>query len=115
MYAFEFASALSHGLEGLPVRHRPVTSKVLAAAGFARRDLWRYIHRRLDAPLPRKVCSLAEVSPSVDPAGWRLVLREADGTALGEAIIGQPIDGIGMLWSISIAPAASRVAWAARC
>ncbi|MEO7193878.1 MAG: hypothetical protein ABIZ05_03520 [Pseudonocardiaceae bacterium] len=30
----------------------------------------------------------------MDPAGWRLTLREDDGTTLGEAIIGQPIDGI---------------------
>ncbi|HKR50234.1 MAG TPA: GNAT family N-acetyltransferase [Pseudonocardiaceae bacterium] len=108
VYAFEFASALTHGLEGLPVRHRPVTSKALAAAGFARRDLWRYIHRRLDAPLTREAFPLAEISPSADPAGWRLALREADGTALGEAIIGRPIDGIGVLWWIGIAPTARR-------
>jgi ribosomal protein S18 acetylase RimI-like enzyme len=95
-------------LEGLPVRHRPVTRKVLEVAGFAGRDLWRYIHRRLDAPLSRGASPLAEVSPSVDPAGWQLTLREADRAVLGEAIIGRPIDGIGVLWWISIAPAARR-------
>ncbi|MGH3719131.1 MAG: GNAT family N-acetyltransferase [Pseudonocardiaceae bacterium] len=108
VYAFEFASALTLGIEGLPVRHRPVTRTILEAAGFPGRDLWRYIHRRLDAPLPLQVSPLAEVRPSVDPAGWQLTFREADGTVLGEAIIGQPIDGIGVLWWISIAPAARR-------
>jgi ribosomal protein S18 acetylase RimI-like enzyme len=108
VYAFEFASALTLGLEGLPVRYRTVTREALEVAGFSGRDLWRYIHRRLDAPLPRQVSPLAEVSPSMDPAGWQLTLREADGTALGEAIIGRPIDGIGVLWWISIAPTARR-------
>ncbi|HWR46460.1 MAG TPA: GNAT family N-acetyltransferase [Pseudonocardiaceae bacterium] len=108
VYAFEFASALTLGLEGLPVRHRPVTHKVLEVAGFSGRDLWRYIHRRLDAPVPRQVSPLAEVCSSVDPAGWRLIVRAADRTALGEAIVGRPIDGIGVLWWISIAPAAHR-------
>lgn len=108
MYAFELASALTLGLEGLPVRSRPVTRKALEGAGFSGRDLWRYLHRRLDAPLPRQVSPLAEVSPSMDPAGWQLTVREADRTALGEAIIGRPIDGIGVLWWISIAPTARR-------
>ncbi|MGH3831050.1 MAG: GNAT family N-acetyltransferase [Pseudonocardiaceae bacterium] len=108
VYAFEFASALTLGLEGLPVRHRPVTRTVLEAAGFSGRDLWRYIHQRLTTPVSCPVSPLAEVFPSVDPAGWRLTLREDDGTMLGEAIIGQPIDGIGVLWWISIAPAARR-------
>lgn len=90
------------------MRHRPVTRKVLEVAGFAGRNLWRYIHRRLDAPLPREASPLAEVSPSVDPVGWQLTLREADRAVLGEAIIGRPIDGIGVLWWISIAPAARR-------
>lgn len=35
-------------------------------------------------------------------------MRDADGAALGEALIGRPIDGIGVLWWISIAPAARR-------
>ncbi|MGH3800567.1 MAG: GNAT family N-acetyltransferase [Pseudonocardiaceae bacterium] len=108
VYAFEFASALTLGLEGLPVRYRAVTRKALEVAGFSGRDLWRYIHRRLDAPLPHQVPPLAEVSPSMNPAGWQLTLREADGTALGEATVGRPIDGIGVLWWISIAPAARR-------
>jgi ribosomal protein S18 acetylase RimI-like enzyme len=108
VYAFEFASALTLGLEGLPVRHRPVTHKVLEVAGFSGRNLWRYIHRRLDAPLPHQVPPLAEISPSTDPAGWQLTLLDAHGTTLGEAIIGQPVDGIGVLWWITIAPAARR-------
>lgn len=104
VYAFEFASALTLGLEGLPVRHRPVTRTALEAAGFAGRDLWRYIHRRLGDPVSHQVSAFAEVCPSTDPAGWQLTLREADGTAL----IGRPIEGIGVLWWISITPAVRR-------
>ena len=91
-------------LEGLPVRYRPVTHGALEVAGFS----GRYLHRRLETPLPPQESPLAEVSPSMNPAGWQLTLREVDGTALGEAIIGQPIDGIGVLWWISIAPPARR-------
>ena len=108
VYAFEFASALTLGLEGLPVRFRAVTRKALDDAGFSGRDLWRYIHRRLGASVASQVSSLTEVSPSMDPAGWQLTLRDADGTTLGQAIIGAPVDGIGVLWWISIEPPARR-------
>ncbi len=35
VYAFEFASALTLGLEGLPVRYRPVIREALEVAGFS--------------------------------------------------------------------------------
>ncbi|MGP4001376.1 hypothetical protein [Streptomyces sp. 8N706] len=35
VHAFEFASALSLGLEGLPVRNRPAIHRALEAAGFS--------------------------------------------------------------------------------
>ncbi|MGH3695542.1 MAG: GNAT family N-acetyltransferase [Pseudonocardiaceae bacterium] len=108
VYAFEFASALTLGLEGLPVRHRSVTREALETAGFSGRDLWRYIHRRLDAPLPDQASPLTEISSSTDPTGWQLTLRDPGGTVSGEAIIGEPVDGIGVLWWITIAPHARR-------
>jgi hypothetical protein len=49
LHAFQFASALGPGLEGLPVRHRPVADAALRRAGFVGADLWRYMRRELPA------------------------------------------------------------------
>ncbi|OEJ56973.1 hypothetical protein BGM19_01995 [Streptomyces agglomeratus] len=52
--AFQFASALSLGLEALLVGHRPVTVRALERAGFTGQRLWRYMRADLPAPtLPR--------------------------------------------------------------
>lgn len=98
--AFEFASALSLGLEGLPSRHRPVTHKALTAAGFEGRDLWRYMHAGLPLTgLPHAVN--CQVSDSEDLPGKHLEVSEG-GAPVAEATIGQPVDGIGVLWWISV-------------
>ncbi|WP_240677082.1 GNAT family N-acetyltransferase [Actinacidiphila soli] len=105
VYAFAFASAPSLGLEGLPVRNRPATRRALEAAGFAGRDRWRYLHRPLDGPLPTDAYPVADVCECADPPGWQMHLRESDGTLVGEATLGRPVDGIGVLWWISTDPA----------
>lgn len=104
VYAFEFASALTLGLEGLPSRNRPMTRRVLEEAGFAPRDLWRYLRAGLPiAGLPH--AAHITVKESDDPPGKRLEVR--DGTELvAEADIGRPVAGIGVLWWISVIPAA---------
>ncbi len=104
VYAFEFASALSLGLEGLPVRHRPATRRALETAGFTGRDLWRYM--RADLPitgLPH--LAHCTVEDSADPVGKRLEVREG-GQVLAEATVGRPVAGIGVLWWIGVTPAA---------
>jgi ribosomal protein S18 acetylase RimI-like enzyme len=104
VHAFEFASALTLGLEALPVRARPATRRVLEAAGFTARDLWRYLH----APLPLAGFPRAAhitVSESEEPPGKRLEVREG-GELVAEATIGRPVAGIGVLWWISVIPAA---------
>lgn len=106
VYAFEFASALSLGLEGLPVRHRPETRKALESFDFTGRDLWRYMR----APLP--LAGLEQtahvlVTDSEDPPGKRLEIREGS-DLLAEATIGHPVAGIGVLWWISVAPDSRR-------
>lgn len=104
VYAFEFASALTLGLEGLPVRHRQATRRTLEAAGFTGRDRWRYLHAPLPvAGLPRAVGCTA--SPCEDPPGKRLEVREG-GTPVAEAMVGCPVDGIGVLWWINVVPVA---------
>jgi GNAT superfamily N-acetyltransferase len=104
VYAFEFSSALTLGLEGLPVRHRPATRRALRDAGFTGRDMWRYMR----APLP--VTGLPQaahvtVRASDDPAGTRLEVHEG-GKPVAEATVGHPVAGIGVLWWISVAPSA---------
>lgn len=104
VHAFEFASALTLGLEGLPASHRPVTRRALEAAGFTGRALWRYM--RADLPvtgLPHVAhCSVTDCE---DAPGKRLEVREG-GELLAQATIGRPAAGIGVLWWIGVTPAA---------
>jgi ribosomal protein S18 acetylase RimI-like enzyme len=104
MFAFEFASALTLGLEGLAAAHRPATRRALEGAGFTARDLWRYMH----APLP--IADLPHASgytviESDDPPGKQLELRDS-GEVIAQATVGTPVAGIGVLWWISVVPAA---------
>jgi GNAT superfamily N-acetyltransferase len=104
VHAFEFACALTLGMEGLPARHRPTTHKALKAAGFTGRDLWRYMRADLPiAGLPH--AAHVTVNESDDPPGKRLEVREGT-ELLAEATIGRPVAGIGVLWWISVAPPA---------
>ncbi|WP_405889728.1 GNAT family N-acetyltransferase [Streptomyces sp. NBC_00133] len=108
VYAFEFASALTLGLEGLPAQARPATRTALEAAGFSGRDVWRYIHRELTKVsdiVGSRSYPMAEVAECADPPGWQLLLRNTDGTQVAEATIGRPVDGTGVLWWISTNPA----------
>ncbi|WP_267595490.1 GNAT family N-acetyltransferase [Carbonactinospora thermoautotrophica] len=102
-YAFDVARALTLGLQALPVRHRPATHHALLHAGFTREDLWRYLRRPLPAPgLPADAG--ATVTRCEDRSGWRLEVHR-DGTPAAEAGIGAPVDGIGVVWWIEVAPA----------
>ncbi|MDF3290122.1 GNAT family N-acetyltransferase [Streptomyces silvisoli] len=106
VYAFEFASALTLGLEGLPAGHRPATYRALEAAGFRGRDLWRYMHAQLPLTgLPH--VPHYEAIDVEEPPGKRLVVRDG-GELLAEATVGGPVDGIGVLWWISTVPGARR-------
>lgn len=98
--AFGFASALTVGLEGLPIRHRPVTRQALLTHGFAEADLWRYMRRDLpaaDLPRVHETCVL----PAAERPGWRVV-RGSDGTLLGGAQTGIAAPGLGVLWWIGV-------------
>ncbi|MGH3679396.1 MAG: GNAT family N-acetyltransferase [Natronosporangium sp.] len=99
--AFSFATALGLGMEALPVRHRQVTVAALTDRGFLGTDLWRYM--RADLP----ITGLPHASYAVSSDGDRrtLTVRDDD-TLLGEATIGLPVQGIGVLWWISVEPAA---------
>ena len=99
--AFEFASALTVGLEGLPVRHRPVTRQSLLARGFGEADLWRYMRRDLPAAdLPR--VHETQVMPDPDNPGWRVEAHGRDGALLGDAQVSVAAPGVGVLWWIGV-------------
>ena len=105
--AFEFASALTVGLEGLPARHRPVTRKTLLAKGFVEADLWRYMRR--DLPATDLVTeNRNDVSTRVlldsDDSGWRIEVRRPDETLLGDAQVSLAAPGLGVLWWIGVEP-----------
>lgn len=103
MHAFHFASALTLGLEALPVRHRGRTAAALERAGFRGQRQWRYL--RADLPSPRLPC-LDRVKVKPDPAGQgacRLEGREGR-RVVAEAVIGMPAHGIGVLWWIGVLP-----------
>ncbi|MFF3920622.1 GNAT family N-acetyltransferase [Streptomyces sp. NPDC001852] len=101
--AFHFTSALTLGLEALPVRHRPATRAALTAAGYVGTDLWRYMHRALPAPeLPR--LDRYDTEPAT-PDTRRFLVTE-DGKTLADATIGTPAQGTGVLWWIGVEPPA---------
>lgn len=102
VHAFEFASALTLGLEGLPAGRRPATRRALEKAEFVGRDLWRYMRSTLPiAGLPH--AAHVTVTDCEDPAGRRLEVHEG-GELLAEAIVGRPVEGIGVLWWIGVVP-----------
>jgi ribosomal protein S18 acetylase RimI-like enzyme len=113
--AFEFASALTVGLEGLPKRHRPVTRQALLTRGFVEADLWRYMRRDLpaaDLPRVHETCVL----PAAERPGWRVVVRGPDGTLLGGAQAGMAAPGLGAadlprVHETCVLPAAERPGW----
>lgn len=99
--AYEFATALGVGLEGLPVRHRPVTRQALLAHGFVEADLWRYMRRTLPATdLP--LAEGADIAPDSARPGWVVTLPGADGAKCGESEVSIAAPGLGVLWWISV-------------
>lgn len=99
MRAFDFASALTMGMEALPVRHRPVTHAALLDAGFTGEPLWRYMRlplRGRELPLRGR----AVVSKREDGM-YDLVLRRRF-RKVAEAVVGAPRAGVGVLWWISV-------------
>jgi ribosomal protein S18 acetylase RimI-like enzyme len=103
VHAFDFASALSLGLEGLPIRHRPATHAALTAAGFTGENLWRYMH----AELPLKGLGRAEdvkTRPAEDGIGTQLEILNGR-KVLAEATVGTPFEATAVLWWISVDPA----------
>lgn len=98
--AFTFATVLGLGMEALPVR-RPATHTALTERGFTGSDLWRYMRRDLPA------IGLPSCAYRIRRDEDRRVLEvERDGRVVAEATIGDPVNGVGVLWWIGVEPAA---------
>ncbi|MFF3404328.1 GNAT family N-acetyltransferase [Streptomyces sp. NPDC002659] len=106
VHAFTESTAMS--LAGLPFRNRPGTRRALEASGFSGRDQQRYLHHRLDTLSPR-LYVLADLTERPDAPGWYLHLRERDGTCIGQAVIGPPVEDTVMLEWITLAPGRQRL------
>jgi ribosomal protein S18 acetylase RimI-like enzyme len=97
--AFPLATALGLGLEALPIKHRPVTHAALLQRGFTGTDLWRYLRTPLRLPSRQ-----TKDGPAQD-VRRTLQIREND-RVVGEAIVGLPVQGVGVLWWIGLEPQA---------
>ncbi|MEW1640409.1 GNAT family N-acetyltransferase [Streptomyces sp. NPDC093801] len=103
--AFQFACALSLGLEALPIGHRPVTDAVLRRAGFAGERLWRYMRADLPAVNLPRLARVKESTSNGDKAAIKLESHRFWRTVTAEAEVGQPVQGIGVLWWIEVSEA----------
>ncbi|MCZ4098551.1 GNAT family N-acetyltransferase [Streptomyces sp. So13.3] len=104
--AFQIASALSLGLEALPVRNRAVTDEALRRAGFTGERLWRYLRAALPTPgLPHAAHVHIGRADDTGKNTRRLEIRNGP-DVVAEAVVGPPVHGIGVLWRIEVAPSA---------
>lgn len=112
--AFEFATALTRGLEALPAGHRPATDAVLRTAGFTGTALWRYLHTALPRPgLP--TAGQVRIGPDPEhPDSWKLEIVRR-GRLLAEALIGCPSRGSGSCGGSPSSPTPGAGDWAGRC
>jgi ribosomal protein S18 acetylase RimI-like enzyme len=107
LYAFWIATALSLGLEALPVEQRPVTHEVLLSRGLVGRDSWRYLVLPVERAAlngQEEPASILSTSRPGEMPAWRLVVGDGDApVAAAEVALGA--DGCGVLWWIDVEPA----------
>ncbi|NRP74651.1 Mycothiol acetyltransferase [Ensifer psoraleae] len=98
--AFQFATALTSGLEALPVAARPSTHATLVGKGFSATDLWRYMHFTTPS---RELSTLEGAVIKVDESvhGWRISAQEGD-KEIGFVSAGSLFQGIGVIWLIEV-------------
>ena len=107
LYAFWIATALSLGLEALPVEQRPVTHEVLQSRGLVGRDSWRYLVLPVERPAvegpSEQVAQAVPVSGPGEIPTWRLVIGDREQPAAA-AEVALAADGCGVLWWIEVEP-----------
>ncbi len=106
VYAFWIATALTLGVEALPVVRRPVTHAVLQARGLVGRDSWCYLVAPLGRGSMDAAADVAAVQPASAPGGlptWRLTVGDPEQpSANAEVALGD--DGCGVLLWIDVEP-----------
>ena len=108
LYAFWIATALSLGVQALPVEQRPVTHELLTSRGLMGRDSWRY----LVMPVERfalesradDVATVRAIAGSGDIPTWELVVGDRE-EPVATAEIALAGEGCGALWWIDVEPA----------
>jgi GNAT superfamily N-acetyltransferase len=107
LYAFWIATALSLGMEALPVERRQMTHEVLLSRGLVGRDSWRYLVLSLDrAPTERASEESASVTPISNPGeapAWRLTISDGEAPVAAAEVAVGPY-GCGVLWWIDVEP-----------
>jgi GNAT superfamily N-acetyltransferase len=102
VHAFTLACALTRGLVGLPERRRRVTRQALQAAGFTSCDRCRYLRAELPvAGLPH--LAGVQMNDTASPPGTHLEVRR-HGRVLAQAVLERPIDGVGLIRRVTVAP-----------
>jgi ribosomal protein S18 acetylase RimI-like enzyme len=108
LYAFWIATALSLGVEALPVEQQPVTHELLTSRGLMGRDSWRYLVMPIERfaldDRPEEVAAVRPISGPGEVQAWELVIgaREEPQASAEIALAGE---GCGQLKWIDVEPA----------
>ncbi len=100
IHAFHIATALTSGLEALPIGARRVTHNALIDRRFIAQDLWRYMRMQ---PSPGRFCLDEQVTIAEDQAvrGWHFSILE-NAREIGFVSAGALFPGIGVIWLIEV-------------
>jgi GNAT superfamily N-acetyltransferase len=108
LYAFWIATALSLGVEALPVEQQPVTNELLTSRGLTGRDSWRYLVLPMERfAIDNDADDVATVRPISGPGeipAWELVMGDRE-EPVASAEIALAGEGCGVLRWIDVEPA----------
>jgi GNAT superfamily N-acetyltransferase len=108
LYAFWIATALSLGVEALPVEQQPVTNELLTSRGLTGRDSWRYLVLPMERfAIDNDADDVATVRPISGPGeipAWELVMGDRQ-KPVASAEIALAGEGCGVLRWIDVEPA----------
>jgi GNAT superfamily N-acetyltransferase len=108
LYAFWIATALSLGVEALPVEQQPVTNELLTSRGLTGRDSWRYLVLPMERfAIDNDADDVATVRPISGPGeipAWELVMGDRQ-EPVASAEIALAGEGCGVLRWIDVEPA----------
>jgi GNAT superfamily N-acetyltransferase len=108
IYAFWIATALSLGVEALPVEQQPVTHELLTSRGLMGRDSWRYlvlpIERFALDDRSEEVAAVRSISSQGETPAWEFVIGTPE-EPQATAEIALAGEGCGVLRWIDVEPA----------